>query len=110
MCAYGTVQKFLFHGSYCELTLSLARAFPLAHLPARRNQSPDAVRSRNPFKSTLVQDAVAAAVLHKHHAIIHVGAGLIPFVYRLPSLFATEFNRHRNAFSPFFARVNLKSI
>jgi len=26
MCAYATVQKFLFHESYCELTLSVARA------------------------------------------------------------------------------------
>jgi len=29
----------------------------------------------------LAHDAVAAAVLHKHHPIIRVGAGLIQFVY-----------------------------
>jgi len=45
------------------------------------NQSPATVRLRNPSKSTLVHDAVAAAVSHKHHSIIRVGAGLIQFVY-----------------------------
>jgi len=55
---------------------------PPALLPARRNQLPDAERSRNSSKSTLAHDAVAAAVLHKHHPIIRVGAGLIQFVYR----------------------------
>jgi len=54
---------------------------PPALLPSRRNQSPDAVRSRNPPKSTLAHDAGAAAVSHKHHSIIRVGAGLIQFVY-----------------------------
>ena len=48
---------------------------------SRQNQSPDTVRSRNPSKSTLAHDAVAAAVSHTHHSIIHVGAGLIQFVY-----------------------------
>jgi len=76
-----------------------------AFLLARRNQSPDAVRSRNPSKSTLAHDAVAAAVLHKHHPIICVGAGLIQFVYRSHSRLVTEFTRHRTAFSPFFAHV-----
>jgi len=54
---------------------------PPALLLSRRNQSPDAVRSRNPSKSTLAHDAVAAAVSHKHHSIIRVDAGLIQFVY-----------------------------
>ena len=53
---------------------------PPALLLSRRNQSPDAVRSRNPSKSTLAHDAVAAAVSHKLHSIIRVGAGLIQFV------------------------------
>ena len=82
---YSTVQRLLCHGSYCELILTLARtscrllftARPLAGNPLR-----DAVRSRNPSKSTLAHDAVATAVLHKHHPIIRVGAGLIQFVYR----------------------------
>jgi len=48
---------------------------------SRRNQSPDAVRSKNPSKSTLAHDAVAAAVSHKHHSIICIGAVLIQYVY-----------------------------
>ena len=35
------------------------------------------VRSGNPSKSTVDHDAVATVVLHKHHLIICVGAGLI---------------------------------
>jgi len=91
-CATG--QKLLCHGSYessyCELILSLVRASPVhragcrlppALLPARRNQSPDAIRSIHPSEYTLAHDAVAAAVSHKHHSIIRVGAGLIYFIY-----------------------------
>jgi len=114
MHAYSTVQQLLCHGSYCDLILSLARtscrllftagppACPLAGNPLR-----NAVRSRNPFKSTLAHDAVATAVLHKHYPIIRVGAGLIQFVYRSHLHLATEATRNRNAFSPFFARVSL---
>ena len=65
----------------------------------------DVVRSRNPSKSTLAHEAVATAVLHKHHPIIRVGAGLIQFVYRSYLCLATEATRNRNAFPPFFARV-----
>jgi len=83
MRAYSTVQQLLCHGSYCELILSLARtscrllftARPTAR-PLAGNLLRDAVRSRNPSKSTLAHDAVATAVLHKHHPIIRVGAGL----------------------------------
>jgi len=49
-------------------------------LPSRPNPSPDAARSRNASKSTLAHDAVNAAVSHKRHSIIRVGAGLIWFV------------------------------
>ena len=112
MRTYSTVQQLLCHGGYCELILSLARtsyrmlvtarptARPLAGNPLR-----DVVRSRNPSKSTLAHHTVATEVLHKHHPIIRVGAGLIQFVYRLHLRFATEAARNRNAFSPFFARV-----
>jgi len=113
MRAYSTMQQLLCHGYYCELILSLARtscrllftarptARPLAGNPLR-----DVVRSRNPSKSTLAHDAVATAVLHKHHLIFRVGAGLIQFVFRLHLRLATEATRNRNAFSPFFARVS----
>ena len=79
----------------CELILSFARAscrlsLPLAQLLSRLNQSPDAVRSRHPFKSTLAHDAVAATVSHKHRSIICVRAGLIQFVYKSHSRLATE--------------------
>jgi len=111
MRAYSTVQQLLCHGGYCELILSLARtscrllftahptARPLAGNPLRD------VRARNPSKSTLAHDAVGTAVLHKHHPIIRVGAGLIQFVYRSHLRLATEATRNRNAFSPFFPRV-----
>jgi len=114
MRAYTTVQQLLWHGSYCELILSLARtscrllftARPTAR-PVDGNPLRDAVRSRNPPKSTLAHDAVATAVLHKHHLIIRVGADLIQFVYRLHLRLATEAARNRNALSPFFARLLL---
>jgi len=54
---------------------------PPTLLPSRRNQSPDAVRTRNSSKSTLAHDTVAAAVSHKYQSIICVGSGLIQFVY-----------------------------
>jgi len=50
-------------------------------LLSRQNQSTNAVRSRNPSKSTLAHDVVTDALLHKYHWIIHAGAGLIQFVY-----------------------------
>jgi len=59
-------------------------ARPLAGNPLRD------VRSRNPSKSTLAHDVVGTAVLHKHHLIIRVGAGLIQFVYRSHLRLSTE--------------------
>jgi len=47
---------------------------PSALLLSRKNQLPDAVRSRNPSKFTLAHGAVVAAVSHKHLSIIRVGA------------------------------------
>jgi len=101
-----TVQKLLCHGNYCELILSLARAsFSLsfaALLLSGQNQSLDAVRSRNPSTSTLAHDVVAAAVLHKHYSIIHVGAGLIQFFFVLNQNVAVGVTSSRILFSPFF--------
>jgi hypothetical protein len=70
----------------------------------------DAARFQNPSKSTLAHDAVAAAVLHKHHPIIRVGAGLIHFVYGSRSLLANGGYLSRNAFSQFsiFALVTCR--
>jgi len=81
--------------NYCGLILSLARAscrlsLPPAQLLSRTNQIPNAVRSRNPSKSTLPHDSVAAAVSRKHHLIICVDEGLIQIVYKSHSRLATE--------------------
>jgi len=59
---------------------------PPALLLSWWNQSPDADRSRNPSKSTLAHDTVAAAVWHEHLSIIRVGAGLIHLVFLKPPL------------------------
>ena len=112
MRACSTVQQLLCHGGYCELILSLPRTSCRLLFTARPTDRPlagnplrDVVRSRNPSKSTLAHDAIATAVLHKHHPIIRVGAGLIQFVYRSRLRLATEATRDRNAFSPFFPQV-----
>jgi len=87
----------------CASTVQAVVCHPLL-LPlllSRTNPLPDAVRSRNPSKSTLGHDAVATAVSHKHHSIIRVGAGLIQFVYRSQLRLATELIHHRNLFSSF---------
>ena len=62
------------------------------------------VRLRNPIKSTLAHDAVAAVVLHKHHLIIHVGAGLIQIVYGSHSRLAADLTLDKNLFSLPFSR------
>jgi len=52
---------------------------------SRPKTLPFDVRSRNLSKSMLAHDAVPAAVSHKYHLIIRVGAGLIQIVYGLHS-------------------------
>jgi len=104
MRAYATVHKLLCHGNYCELILSHRAGYrlPPALLLSRRNQLPDAVRSRNPSKSTLAHDAVAAAVSHKHHSIIRVGAlqaSSSLFMVRAPHV-ATGLTSSKIPFSP----------
>jgi len=71
------------HCGGCRLPLAL---LPPALLQAIRQLT---LFTKNPSKSTLAHDAVAAAVLHKHHPIIRVGAGLIQFVYGSHSRWAT---------------------
>jgi len=58
--------------------------------------------AKNPSKSTLAHDTVAATVLHEHHPIIRVGAGLIQFVYWSHSRWATGVISKKNLFLPFF--------
>jgi len=76
-------------------------------LPARRNQSLDAVHSnlKNPSKSTL--DTVAVAFLHKHHSTIRVGTDLIQFVYGSHSRLAADLTLDKVLFSPWFSRAFL---
>ena len=83
MRAYSTVQQLLCHGGYCELILSLAQTSCRLLFTARPTARPLA---GNPLRdvfaqeirpSTLAHDAVATVVLHKHHLIIHVCAGLV---------------------------------
>jgi len=116
MRAYATVQQLLCHGSNCEFILSLARtswrlSFLPALLPLRRAgrppacQLPDALRLRNPSESSLAHDAVAAVVLHKHHPIIRVGAGLIQFVSGSHSRMAADLTLDKNVFSQPFSRA-----
>ena len=71
-------------------------------LLSRRNQSPDAVLSRNPSKSTIAHDAVAAVVSYKHRSIIRVGAGLILFLYGSHSRLAAGLASSKILFSPSF--------
>ena len=109
--AYGLVYARLFNCAAASLPWRLLQTYleSCANIvqtarPTARSLAAlrDVVRSRNPSKSTLAHDAVSTAVLHKHHLIIRVGAGLIQFVYRSHLRLATEATRNRNAFSPFF--------
>jgi len=83
----------------------VCRSLLLPLLLSRPNPSPDAVRPRNPSKSSLAHDAVATAtaVSHKHHLTIRVGAGLIQFVYGSHSCLATDLIHRRIPFSPRFS-------
>jgi len=113
--AHALVHARLFNGTEASLPWKLLRTYLESCtsimqavvcrppcLLSRRNLSPDAVRSRSPSKSTLAHDAVAAVVSHKHHSIIHVGAGLIQFVYGSHLRLAAGFTPSKVLFSPSF--------
>ena len=63
-------------------------------------------RLRNPIKSTLSHDAVAAVVLYKHHLIIRVGAALIQFVHGSRSHFANGGYPSQKCNFAIFARIS----
>ena len=84
------------HCAGCRLPLAL---LPAALLLAISQLT---LFTKNPSKSTLAHDAVAAAVLHKHHPIIRVGAGLIQFVYGSHSRWATGVTSSKILFPPSF--------
>ena len=117
--SYATVQKLLCHGNCCEPILSPARASfkqpstarpatgptnSVAHPSVRDGAAPppNDVRSRNRPKSPPAHDSVAAAVSHKHHSIIRVGAGLIQFVHGRTYSSAAEVIPKEFLFPPFF--------
>jgi len=115
--AYGLVHARLCNGADASLPWKLLRTYlefctsivqavvcrPLLPplLLSRPNPSPDAVRSRNPSKSALAHDAIAAVVLRKYHSIIHVGAGLIQYVCGSHSRLATGVTSSRILLSLF---------
>jgi len=96
--------------TYFEPCSSMVQAV-ICHPPcllSRRNQLSDAVRSRNLYKLTLVQDAVDAAVLYKHHWIIGDGTDLIQFVYGSHSRLAAGLTSSKITFVPSF-RASFRS-
>jgi len=91
--------------NYLESCASIVQTV-VCRLPvllSRRIRSPDAVCSRNPSNSALGHDAIAAAVSHKHHSIICVGAGLVEFVFGSHSKRAPVHPSQRSIFTIFFA-------
>jgi len=98
--------------TYLESCANIVQAVVSAHPPAPSSSRPPScwpvarhVRLRNPIKSTLAHDTVAAVVLHKHHLIIRVGAGLIRFVYGSHSRLAADLTLDKNLFSRQPARL-----
>jgi len=91
--------------TYLESCASVVQAVvcrPLCLL-SRRNRSPDAVRSKNPSKSTLAHDAVAAACrtsIIRSSALVQASSSLS--MGRTPSS-----SHYRALFSPFFAGFGL---
>ena len=100
--------------TYLESCANIVQAVVPTHPPAPSSSRPPScwpvarhVRLRNPIKSTLAHDAIAAVVLHKHHLIIRVGAGLIQFVYGSHSRLAADLTLDKNLFSLPFSRAFL---
>ena len=98
--------------TYLESCANIVQAVVSAHPPAPSSSRPPScwpvtrhVRLRKPIKSTLAHDAVAAVVLHKHHLIIRVGAGLIQFVYGSHSRLAADLTLDKNQFPLPFSRA-----
>jgi len=98
--------------TYLESCANIVQAVISARPPASSSSRPPScwpdarpVRLRNPSKSTQAHDTVAAVVLHKHHLIIRVGAGLIQFVYGPHSRMAESLILDKKMFSQPFSRA-----
>jgi hypothetical protein len=105
--AYGLVHARLCNSAEASLPWKLLRiclesCTSIVQAVVCRPLLPPLLLSQPNSKSTLAHDAVAAAVSHKHHSIICVGAGLIHFVYGSHSRLATGVTSSRISFSPFF--------
>ena len=101
--------------TYLESCANIVQAVVSAHPPPPSSSRPPScwpvtrhVRLRNLIESTLAHDAVAAVVLHKHHLIIRVGAGLIQFVYGSHSRLTTDLTLDKNLFPLPFSRAFLR--
>ena len=101
--------------TYLESCANIVQAVVSAHPPppAPSSSRPPScwpvarhVHLRNPIKSSLAHDAVAAVVLHKHHLIIRVGAGLIQFVNGSHSRLAADLTLDKNLFPLPFSRAS----
>ena len=98
--------------TYLETCANIVQAVVTAHpLTPSSSRTPSCwpvarhVRLKNPVKSTLTHDAVAAVVLRKHHLIIRVGAGLIQFVYGSHSRLTADLTLDKNLFLLPFSRA-----
>ena len=112
MRAHVTVQKLLCHGNHCELILSLVRApCRLSFAVSTTAVSTKSVARRCSLKKSVQIHASSwrgrrcAAVSHKDHSFIRVGAGLIQFVYGSHSRLAADLILHKILFPPFFSRA-----
>jgi len=97
--------------TYLKSCANIVQAVISARNPAPSSSRPPScwpvarhVRLRNPSKSKLAHDAVAAVVLHKHHRIIRVGAGFIQIVYGSHSRMAADLTLDKNLFLLLFSR------
>ena len=98
--------------TYLDSWSNIVQAVVSARPPAPSSSRPPScwhvalhVRSRNLSKSTLAHDAVAAVVLHKHHLIIWVGAGLIQFFRGSHSRMAVDLTLDKINFRSHFRGV-----
>jgi len=94
--------------SCANIVQAVVSARPLAPSSSRPPSCWQMCSLRNSSKTTLAHEAaVAAIVLHKHHLIIRVGAGLIQFVYGLHSHMAADLTLNKNLFLQPFSRCFL---
>jgi len=101
ICIYISPQ--LVHARLCNgAATSLPWNLQRTYLESCGNIVQGVISARPPAPSSNPKPAV---VLHKHHLIIRVGAGLIQFVYGSHSCMTTDLTLDKNLFSQPFSRV-----